>query len=61
MWHALKTNLAGLYVAHLIASPREHPVKREKLRTQVSRVTTLKVTGIGKLGISGETKKKRRI
>ena len=32
---------AGLNVAHLIASPREQPVKREKLRTQVSRVTTL--------------------
>jgi hypothetical protein len=32
---------AGLNVAHLIASPREQPVKREKFRTQVSRVTTL--------------------
>lgn len=35
------TDLAGLKVAHLMASPSEQPVKREKLRTQVSRVTTL--------------------
>ena len=38
---------AGLYVTHLIASPREHPVKREKLRTQLSNVTTLKAVKTG--------------
>jgi hypothetical protein len=32
---------AGLNLAHLIALPREQPVKREKLRKQVSKVTTL--------------------
>lgn len=37
-------HFAGLKVAHLIASPSEHPVKREKLRTHVSKVTTLKQT-----------------
>ena len=41
---------AGLVVTHLIASPREHPVKREKLRTQVSRVTTLRVGGQSRHG-----------
>lgn len=32
---------AGFSVAHLIASPREHPVKRAKFRTHLSIVTTL--------------------
>lgn len=36
------TYFAGLYVAHLIASPKEQPVKREKLRTHLSRVITLR-------------------
>lgn len=39
--HTIGSYLAGLYVAHLIASPREHPVNREKLRTHLSKVTTL--------------------
>jgi len=33
---------AGLKVTHFIASPSEHPVNREKFRTQLSRVTTLR-------------------
>ena len=35
------TYFAGLYVAHLMASPREQPVNFAKLRTHLSRVTTL--------------------
>jgi hypothetical protein len=35
------TNLAGLKVAHLMASPREQPVNLAKFRPQVSNVTTL--------------------
>src|ERR1700753_2008085 len=34
-------HLAGLKVAHLSASPNEHPVNLTKFLTQVSRVTTL--------------------
>ena len=37
----LRHRAGGLYTTHLIASPREHPVKREKLRTQLSNLTTL--------------------
>jgi hypothetical protein len=33
---------AGLNVTHLITSPKEQPVNREKFRTQLSRVTTLR-------------------
>jgi hypothetical protein len=39
-----ETHLAGLKVAHLMASPREHPVKREKFRTHLSSVTTLETS-----------------
>ena len=36
-----EAHFAGLKVAHFRASPSVQPVKRTKLRTQVSRVTTL--------------------
>lgn len=36
-------HLAGFKVAHLIASASEHPVNCTKLRTHLSRVTTLKM------------------
>ena len=37
--------LAGLNVAHLIASPKVQPVNCEKLRTHLSIVTTLMAEG----------------
>jgi hypothetical protein len=37
----VETHLAGLKVAHLMASPNEHPVKRAKLRIDLSMVITL--------------------
>jgi hypothetical protein len=39
-----KTHLAGLYVAHLIASANEQPVNSEKFLTHLSSVTTLQST-----------------
>ncbi len=43
---SMPRHFAGLYVAHLIASPSEQPVKREKLRTHLSSVTTLRTPTI---------------
>ena len=43
---SIPRHFAGLYVAQRMASPREQPVKREKLRTHLSRVMTLWGVGL---------------